>query len=250
MTEPPPYVATARRFLRRRLVAGVATLVVGGLLLATGIAGLGYLSSRTSRLATTGIHASANVTFADNYTSRFQFDEHIDVSFRIAGVVVQARCWTGPGDIYQTGQSVAIVYDTNNPLNAQLANNPDPGPAATPFLAALVLGIILIIPATYTVVARRGLAAALNEPDHPMTATKSQWRRITLQDNNNTNQTIWTRGRIKDFPANNQEVRVFGQSPILVIDPAINAITFSRPKTEEETNEVQAPSARTSKKQT
>lgn len=245
MTEQP--VATARRFLRRRLVANVVTLVVGGLLLAAGIGGLVYLSGQAGQLAGTGIRASANVSAVDNYHSRFQFDEHIDVDFRIAGVVVTARCWTGPGDEFTVGQPVAIVYDTNNPLHAQLARNPNPGPIVAPFLAAFVLGILLVLPGLFGLYLRRGMAAALRAPDRPMTARRGTLRRITLRDND-SELTLWAHGRVRRLPADATAVRGFGRlaprAVMVLVEPETGAVVFTRqPKAPEDAEDSTQPRA-------
>lgn len=225
-TEQP--VATARRFLHRRLVGDVVALVVGGLILAAGIAGVVYLGQQSDELTSSGIHASANVTEVDNYHSRFQFDEHVDVSFRIAGVVVVARCYTAPGDDFVIGESVAIVYDTNNPLHAQLVDDPNPGPIIAPFFGALVLGLLIVLPGAYGLFVRRGMTAALREPGRPMTAVRSSWRRITLRDNE-VELAPWMRGQLRRFPSGEPvTAQVFGDSILVVVHPDGDAVAFGR----------------------
>lgn len=163
-------VGVARRWLRRRFVVDLGLLVLGGLLLGAGIGGFAYLGVQSNRLASSGVVATATAVQVDNYERRFQFDAHVLVTFRVDGTVVVARCYTGPGDQFVVGQPVVIVYDPNDPTTAQLAGDPQLGPAGVPFLALTVLGIIVAAPGAYRRWARRGTGKALQGPERQMTA--------------------------------------------------------------------------------
>ncbi|HEX5119093.1 MAG TPA: DUF3592 domain-containing protein [Pseudonocardiaceae bacterium] len=136
----------ARRWVRRRFVGDLVLLTFGALLLGAGIGGFAQLGARSGRLAASGVVATATAIEVDNYHRRFQLDAHVVVTFRVDGTVVAARCYTGPGDQFIVGQPVVIVYDPNDPTRAQLAGDPQLGPAGVPFFALAVAGIVVAAP--------------------------------------------------------------------------------------------------------
>lgn len=227
--------AAARRFLKRRLVIDVVTLVVGGLLLATGIAGFAYLAHRSDHLASTGVLATATAVEVDNFNHRFQQDEHVVVAFRVDGVVYTARCYIASNDQFAVGQPVAIRYDPDDPTVAQLAGTPDLGPGATPFLGFAVLGLLVVAPGCYGVVVRRGIGAALAGPDRPMTVARFARRGLLLRrpDDPLDGLEVRVRGQVRRFSLEEDAaVRVFGtgepKTALVLVDRETGAVVFGR----------------------
>ncbi|HEX4703480.1 MAG TPA: DUF3592 domain-containing protein [Pseudonocardiaceae bacterium] len=221
-------VAAGRRFLRRRLVRDVTLLVVGFLLLAAGIIGFAVIAHRSDELAATGVRATATAVLVDQGGSRFRLDEHVDVTFRAAGNrVIVARCYISTGDQYAVGGPVVIVYDPHDPSRAQLAGDPSLGPIGFPFLAAIVLGILLIAPTVRNLLHRRGMAAALRTSGQDTVARRSG-RRITLRDAAE----LRVRGQVRGFAMETDTTaRVFGaQAPgaMLVVVASTGAVVFGR----------------------
>jgi hypothetical protein len=220
----------ARRFLKRRLVVDVVLLVVGALLLATGITGFTYLARQSNHLASTGVLATATAVEVDNYHYRFQQDEHVVVTFRVRGVVAVARCYIGAGDQFAVGQPVAIVYDPKDPSHAQLAGTPDLGPIGAPFLGFLLLGILVVLPGGYRLLTRRGAGTALREPGRPMTATRFRRRHLTLRGEDEPLE-LRVRGQARRF-TDDTAVLVHGKeeprSMLVIIDPASGSVAFGR----------------------
>jgi hypothetical protein len=199
-------VVVARRYLRRRLVVDLVLLGLAALFLGAGIGGFVHLGVQSSRLAHNGVVATATAVDVDNYTHRFQFDAHVVVTFRVAGVVVRARCYTGPSDQYVPGQPVVIVYDPADPTIAQLAGDPQLGPAGVPFSALTVLGIITAVPAAYSLWIRRGAGRAVDRPGRELTATRDG-RRTRIGE-----QSIRLHGKRPKGP-----VTVFGDTPLVTV---------------------------------
>ncbi|HKN98596.1 MAG TPA: DUF3592 domain-containing protein [Pseudonocardiaceae bacterium] len=200
-------VVVARRYLRRRLVVDLVLLGVAALLLGAGVGGFVFLGVQSGRLAHDGVVATATAIEVDNYTRRFQFDAHVVVTFRVAGEVVEARCYTGPGDQFVVGQPVVVVYDPDDPTTAQLAGDPQLGPAGVAFLGLVVLGILVALPGAYGVWTRRGAGKALGGSGREMTARRAG-RRTALGDE----LTVRLHGRRPDGP-----VTVFGDRTIVAV---------------------------------
>jgi hypothetical protein len=229
------HVLAARGFLTRRLMVDIVLLAVGVLLLATGITGFTVLGSRSDQLARSGVLATATAVAVDNYHHRFQFDEHVDVIFRVSGESVVASCYIGAGDQFAVGQPVPIVYDPTDPEHAQLAGDPSLGPAAAPFLGFLVLGLVVIAAGGYGLWIRRGVGAALRDPDRAMTAARFARRRMTLRGQGDPldGLELRVRGQVRRFPGDaDTAVRVFGRtdprSVLVVVDPSNSAVAFGR----------------------
>jgi hypothetical protein len=220
----------ARRFLKRRLVADVVLLVVGALLLATGITGFTYLARQSNHLAATGVLATATAVEVDNHHYRFQQDEHVVVTFRVRGVVAVARCYIGAGDQFAVGQPVAVVYDPKDPSHAQLAGTPDLGPIGAPFLGFLVLGVLCALPGGYRLLTRRGVGAALREPDLPMTATRFRRRHLVLRGDDEPLE-LRVRGQVRQF-GNDMPVLVHGKreprAMLVITQPDSGAVAYGR----------------------
>ncbi|HEX5402171.1 MAG TPA: DUF3592 domain-containing protein [Pseudonocardiaceae bacterium] len=217
----------ARRFLRRRLIVDVVLLAVGALLLATGIAGFTYLARQSNHLAATGVLATATAVEVDNYHYRFQQDEHIVVTFRVRGVVAVARCYIGASDQFVVGQSVPIVYDPLDPSHAQLAGTPDLGPIGAPFLAALVLGVLVAAPGGYRLFTRRGVGAALRELGKDMTATRFRRWHLSLRDRDEQLE-LRVRGQARRLAADTHVLVCGKDRVVVIIDPATNAVAYGR----------------------
>lgn len=202
----PDPAGTAARFLRRALVIDVLLLVLGGLLLGTGIGGLTYLSRQLDHLARTGVVATATAVAVANHESRFQFDEHVTVTFRVHDRVVRATAYTNAGDQFAVGRPVVIVYDDADPTRAQLATNPSFGPAGTPFFATVLAGLVVALPGCCRLVLRRGAGTALREPDREVTVARPGRHRIELRGSE-----VRLHGQVRRLPrTDGVPLRVFG----------------------------------------
>jgi hypothetical protein len=235
MTEQPErpepragYVVAALRFLRRRLIIDVTLLVLGVLLVATGVIGFTYLGRQSDELAATGVRATATALAVDDYHHWSQLDEHVVVTFRAdGGVVVVASCYIGANDRFTVGQPVTIVYDPHEPTRAQLAGAPELGPAGAPFLGAVVLGLVPGLFGGTDLLRRRGARAALRGADRVMTAARIGRRHVTLRSvtpGDPLHDTeLRARGRLRGF-AEDVPVRVFGdadpRSLLLIVGPS------------------------------
>jgi hypothetical protein len=209
--------------LRRRFVVDLVLLAFGALLLGAGIGGFAYLGVRSGHLASSGVVATATAVDVDNYHRRFQFDAHVVVTFRVDGTVVVARCYTGPGDQFVVGQPVVIAYDPNDPSTAQLAGDPQLGPAGVPFFALAVLGIIVAAPGAYGRWARRGTAKAMTGPERHLTADYGN-KRTTLRHKDGDTE-IKLRGRRPQG-----HTTVFGTRTIVTVDQHDNVAWGRIPK--------------------
>jgi hypothetical protein len=196
-------------------------------LLATGIIGFAVIAHESDQLAATGVRATATAVLVDQGGSPLRLDEHVDVTFRAAGNrVVVARCYISTGDQYAVGGPVVIVYDPNDPSRAQLAGDPSLGPIGFPFLAAVVLGILLILRAVLGLFGRRGVAAALRTPGQDVVAARSR-RLMVLRDIAE----LRVHGQVRRFAAD-RTVRVFGTptpgATLVIVDPTTDAVVFGR----------------------
>jgi hypothetical protein len=225
-------VVTARRFLRRRLVRDLTLLLVGLLLLAAGITGFAVVANQSDELAATGIRATATAVAVLPHNSRFQWNEHVDVTFRAAGNrAVIARCYTSGGDQFAVGDPVVITYDPHNPTHAQLAIDPSLGPIGLPLLAAIVLGLLLALPAALALRTRRGTKTALQTPPTPMTAIRTTRHHLTLKTPQTTTE-LRPHGQTRKIPTNKPtEVQTFGTptKTMIIINPKTNSVIYGRP---------------------
>jgi uncharacterized protein DUF3592 len=216
-------VGVARRWLRRRFVVDLVLLVLGASLLGAGIGGFAYLGARSGDLSASGVVATATAVDVDNYRRRFQFDAHVTVTFRVDGTVVVARCYTGPGDQFVVGQPVVIVYDPDDPTTAQLAADPQLGPAGVPFFVLAVLGIIVAAPGAYGRWTRRGTAKALHGPQRHGTADHGDKKTVLRLQDGDTE--IRLRGRRP-----HGQTTVFGTTTIVTVDQQDNVAWGRIPK--------------------
>lgn len=206
-TDPDP-TAVAARFLHRALVVDVVSLVVGGLLLGTGIGGVTYLARQLDHLARTGVVATATAVAVVDDRSRFQFDEHVTVTFRVHDRVVRATAFTNADDRFAVGEPVVVVYDPADPTRAQLATNPSFGPAGTPFFAAVLVGLVILLAGGYRLVVRRAAGATLREPGRDLTVGRSARHRIAVRP---PEVELRVRGQVRRLPGTDGvPLRVFG----------------------------------------
>jgi hypothetical protein len=228
-------VAIARRFLRRRLIRDVSLVVVGVLLLAAGVVGFVQGASASGDLTDSGVRATATAVAVHPGGAPFGLDDQIDVTFRAKGnKVIVARCYTSSADQFAAGQPVVIFYDPHNPARAQLADDPDLGPTAAPLTAALLLGLLLAVPAALATYRRRGATAALQAEARQMTEAKFSRHRMVLRspDSGFDSMELRVTGQLRRFPRETTPVQILTRTPntpTLIIHKPNKAVAIGRP---------------------